>query len=134
MRWGDGFILVYDITDRGSFEDMAPLKGLLDEVKRPQTGASGAAGKQGGSGPRPAGGHGGGRASGGRHGLRVLRVLGVFGSGGDGRRRDGGVSRALQRDPPQTRRSGQNPPPQLHHTRQASHQQDADQDQQLKHL
>lgn len=36
MRWGDGFILVYDITDRGSFEDVAPLKGLLDEVKRPK--------------------------------------------------------------------------------------------------
>ncbi|RXN27221.1 ras-related and estrogen-regulated growth inhibitor [Labeo rohita] len=36
MRWGDGFILVYDITDRGSFEDVVPLKGLLDEVKRPK--------------------------------------------------------------------------------------------------
>ncbi|TRY82723.1 hypothetical protein DNTS_018781 [Danionella cerebrum] len=36
MRWGDGFILVYDITDRGSFEEVAPLKGLLDEVKRPR--------------------------------------------------------------------------------------------------
>ncbi|KAK7129561.1 hypothetical protein R3I94_009457 [Phoxinus phoxinus] len=36
MRWGDGFIIVYDITDRGSFEDVAPLKGLLDEVKRPK--------------------------------------------------------------------------------------------------
>ncbi|XP_062860811.1 ras-related and estrogen-regulated growth inhibitor [Trichomycterus rosablanca] len=36
MRWGDGFVLVYDITDRGSFEDMAPLRGLLDEVRKPR--------------------------------------------------------------------------------------------------
>ncbi|KAK1789526.1 hypothetical protein P4O66_015440, partial [Electrophorus voltai] len=36
MRWGDGFVLVYDITDRGSFEDVAPLRGMLDEVRRPK--------------------------------------------------------------------------------------------------
>uniref|UniRef100_A0A8B9LKQ1 Ras-related and estrogen-regulated growth inhibitor n=1 Tax=Astyanax mexicanus TaxID=7994 RepID=A0A8B9LKQ1_ASTMX len=36
MRWGDGFILVYDITDRGSFEEVAPLRSLLEEVKRPK--------------------------------------------------------------------------------------------------
>ncbi|XP_055046664.1 ras-related and estrogen-regulated growth inhibitor isoform X3 [Misgurnus anguillicaudatus] len=36
MRWADGLILVYDITDRGSFEDVVPLKGLLDEVKKPK--------------------------------------------------------------------------------------------------
>ncbi|XP_076862534.1 ras-related and estrogen-regulated growth inhibitor [Brachyhypopomus gauderio] len=36
MRWGDGFVLVYDITDRGSFEDMAPLRGMLEEVRRPK--------------------------------------------------------------------------------------------------
>ncbi|KAI2564608.1 RAS like estrogen regulated growth inhibitor, partial [Homo sapiens] len=26
MRWGEGFVLVYDITDRGSFEEVLPLK------------------------------------------------------------------------------------------------------------
>lgn len=36
MRWGDGFIIVYDITDRGSFEDVAPLRSLLEEVKKPK--------------------------------------------------------------------------------------------------
>uniref|UniRef100_A0A8C9T4X5 Ras-related and estrogen-regulated growth inhibitor n=1 Tax=Scleropages formosus TaxID=113540 RepID=A0A8C9T4X5_SCLFO len=36
VRWGDGFIVVYDITDRGSFEEVAPLKGLLEEVKKPK--------------------------------------------------------------------------------------------------
>lgn len=37
MRWGDGFVVVYDITDRGSFEEVVPLKGLLEEVKRPKS-------------------------------------------------------------------------------------------------
>ncbi|XP_048863695.1 ras-related and estrogen-regulated growth inhibitor [Brienomyrus brachyistius] len=36
MRWGDGFVVVYDITDRGSFEDVVPLKSLLEEVKKPK--------------------------------------------------------------------------------------------------
>ncbi|KAG7260949.1 hypothetical protein CRUP_016297 [Coryphaenoides rupestris] len=36
MRWGDGFVLVYDITDRGSFQEVAPLRSLLDEVKKPK--------------------------------------------------------------------------------------------------
>ncbi|PWA20045.1 hypothetical protein CCH79_00016062 [Gambusia affinis] len=36
MRWGDGFIIVYDITDRGSFEEVAPLRTLLEEVKKPK--------------------------------------------------------------------------------------------------
>uniref|UniRef100_A0A3Q0RG54 small monomeric GTPase n=1 Tax=Amphilophus citrinellus TaxID=61819 RepID=A0A3Q0RG54_AMPCI len=36
MRWGDGFVLVYDITDRGSFEEVAPLRSLLEEVKKPK--------------------------------------------------------------------------------------------------
>lgn len=36
MRWGDGFVLVYDITDRGSFQEVAPLRSLLEEVKRPK--------------------------------------------------------------------------------------------------
>ncbi|KFV69093.1 Ras-related and estrogen-regulated growth inhibitor, partial [Dryobates pubescens] len=36
VRWGEGFVLVYDITDRGSFEEVLPLKNLLDEVKKPK--------------------------------------------------------------------------------------------------
>uniref|UniRef100_A0A3Q4HYS1 small monomeric GTPase n=1 Tax=Neolamprologus brichardi TaxID=32507 RepID=A0A3Q4HYS1_NEOBR len=36
MRWGDGFVLVYDITDRGSFEEVGPLRSLLEEVKKPK--------------------------------------------------------------------------------------------------
>ncbi|KAM3909835.1 ras-related and estrogen-regulated growth inhibitor [Leptodactylus fuscus] len=36
IRWGEGFIIVYDITDRGSFEDVMTLKNLLDEVKKPK--------------------------------------------------------------------------------------------------
>lgn len=32
MRWGEGFVLVYDITDRGSFEEVLPLKNILDEI------------------------------------------------------------------------------------------------------
>lgn len=36
MRWGEGFVLVYDITDRGSFEDVLPLKNILDEIKKPK--------------------------------------------------------------------------------------------------
>uniref|UniRef100_A0A5F9CN19 Ras-related and estrogen-regulated growth inhibitor n=1 Tax=Oryctolagus cuniculus TaxID=9986 RepID=A0A5F9CN19_RABIT len=36
MRWGEGFVLVYDITDRGSFEEVLPLKNILDEVKKPK--------------------------------------------------------------------------------------------------
>ncbi|TNN54601.1 Ras-related and estrogen-regulated growth inhibitor [Liparis tanakae] len=36
VRWGDGFVIVYDITDRGSFEEVAPLRSLLEDVKRPK--------------------------------------------------------------------------------------------------
>lgn len=36
MRWVEGFVLVYDITDRGSFEEMLPLKNILDEIKKPK--------------------------------------------------------------------------------------------------
>ncbi|KAM9294205.1 ras-related and estrogen-regulated growth inhibitor isoform 2-T2 [Gastrophryne carolinensis] len=36
MRWGDGFIMVYDITDRGSFQDVVLIKNLLDDVKKPK--------------------------------------------------------------------------------------------------
>uniref|UniRef100_A0A2I3GBX7 Ras-related and estrogen-regulated growth inhibitor n=1 Tax=Nomascus leucogenys TaxID=61853 RepID=A0A2I3GBX7_NOMLE len=36
MRWGEGFVLVYDITDRGSFEEVLPLKNILDEIKKPK--------------------------------------------------------------------------------------------------
>ncbi|KAG5830635.1 ras-related and estrogen-regulated growth inhibitor [Anguilla rostrata] len=37
IRWGDGFVVVYDITDRGSFEDVVPLKSLLEEAKKPKS-------------------------------------------------------------------------------------------------
>ncbi|KAM4820346.1 LOW QUALITY PROTEIN: ras-related and estrogen-regulated growth inhibitor [Thomomys bottae] len=40
MRWGEGFALVYDVTDRGSFEEVLPLKTLLDEVKKPRAAAA----------------------------------------------------------------------------------------------
>lgn len=34
---GEGFVLVYiDITDRGSFEEVLPLKNILDEIKKPK--------------------------------------------------------------------------------------------------
>ncbi|XP_018431280.1 PREDICTED: ras-related and estrogen-regulated growth inhibitor [Nanorana parkeri] len=36
MRWGEGFLLVYDITDRGSFDDVMSFKNSLDEVKKPK--------------------------------------------------------------------------------------------------
>ncbi|XP_056407521.1 ras-related and estrogen-regulated growth inhibitor [Hyla sarda] len=36
IRWGEGFIIVYDITDRGSFQDVMTFKNLLDEVKKPK--------------------------------------------------------------------------------------------------
>ncbi|TKC41457.1 hypothetical protein EI555_014134, partial [Monodon monoceros] len=36
MRWGEGFVLVYDVTDRGSFEEVLPLKNILDEIKKPK--------------------------------------------------------------------------------------------------
>uniref|UniRef100_G3R7S9 small monomeric GTPase n=1 Tax=Gorilla gorilla gorilla TaxID=9595 RepID=G3R7S9_GORGO len=36
MRWGEGFVLVYDITDRRSFEEVLPLKNILDEIKKPK--------------------------------------------------------------------------------------------------
>nr|XP_033808022.1 ras-related and estrogen-regulated growth inhibitor isoform X1 [Geotrypetes seraphini] len=36
VRWGEGFLLVYDITDRGSFEEVLSLKNLLDEIKKPK--------------------------------------------------------------------------------------------------
>ncbi|XP_075704933.1 ras-related and estrogen-regulated growth inhibitor [Rhinoderma darwinii] len=36
VRWGEGFLIVYDITDRGSFEEVMSLKNLLDEVKKPK--------------------------------------------------------------------------------------------------
>ncbi|XP_007902333.1 ras-related and estrogen-regulated growth inhibitor [Callorhinchus milii] len=36
MRWGDGFVLVYDITDRVSFEELVSLKNALDEIKKPK--------------------------------------------------------------------------------------------------
>ncbi|XP_028660558.1 ras-related and estrogen-regulated growth inhibitor [Erpetoichthys calabaricus] len=36
VRWGDGFVIVYDITDRGSFDEVVPLKNFLDEIKKPK--------------------------------------------------------------------------------------------------
>ncbi|KAK1168772.1 ras-related and estrogen-regulated growth inhibitor [Acipenser oxyrinchus oxyrinchus] len=36
MRWGEGFVIVYDITDRGSFDEVVPLKNFLDEIKKPK--------------------------------------------------------------------------------------------------
>ena len=37
MQWGDGFLLVYSVTDRHSFSKIRHLKQLLDEVKAPRT-------------------------------------------------------------------------------------------------
>ncbi|KAG8431689.1 hypothetical protein GDO86_020447 [Hymenochirus boettgeri] len=36
VRWAEGFVIVYDITDKGSFEDVLLYKNLLDEVKKPK--------------------------------------------------------------------------------------------------
>ncbi|XP_053575704.1 ras-related and estrogen-regulated growth inhibitor [Bombina bombina] len=36
VRWGEGFVIVYDITDRGSFEEVLSVKNLLDDVKKPK--------------------------------------------------------------------------------------------------
>ncbi|XP_038667084.1 ras-related and estrogen-regulated growth inhibitor isoform X1 [Scyliorhinus canicula] len=36
MRWAEGFVLVYDITDRISFEEVISLKNFLDEIKKPK--------------------------------------------------------------------------------------------------
>ncbi|KAM4748251.1 ras-related and estrogen-regulated growth inhibitor isoform 2-T2 [Rhinophrynus dorsalis] len=36
VRWAEGFVIVYDITDRGSFEEVLPFKNLLDEIKKPK--------------------------------------------------------------------------------------------------
>ncbi|KAK6190066.1 hypothetical protein SNE40_002005 [Patella caerulea] len=34
VKWADGFILVYSITDRQSFEDVVNVKQYLDDVKK----------------------------------------------------------------------------------------------------
>ncbi len=34
MRWGDGFVLVYSITDRQSFEQIGHIKHYLNEVRK----------------------------------------------------------------------------------------------------
>lgn len=34
MWWGEGFVLVYDIIDWGSFEEVLLFKNILDEIKK----------------------------------------------------------------------------------------------------
>ena len=34
VRWGEGFLLMYSVTDRRSYEEVAAIKGHLDEVKK----------------------------------------------------------------------------------------------------
>ncbi|XP_072047852.1 ras-related and estrogen-regulated growth inhibitor-like isoform X1 [Amphiura filiformis] len=34
IRWADGFLLIYSITDRKSFEDIVQIKNYLDEIKK----------------------------------------------------------------------------------------------------
>ena len=34
VRWGDGFLIVYSITERGSFEHAQLIKRHLDEVRK----------------------------------------------------------------------------------------------------
>ncbi|CAM9555375.1 ras-related and estrogen-regulated growth inhibitor-like isoform X2 [Lampetra fluviatilis] len=34
IRWGDGFVLLYSVTDRGSFQAVSRLKRLIDHVKQ----------------------------------------------------------------------------------------------------
>ncbi|XP_071501683.1 ras-related and estrogen-regulated growth inhibitor-like [Diadema setosum] len=34
VRWGDGFLVIYSITDRKSFEEVAQIKSFLDEIKK----------------------------------------------------------------------------------------------------
>ncbi|XP_077994978.1 ras-related and estrogen-regulated growth inhibitor-like [Glandiceps talaboti] len=34
VRWGDGFLVVYSVTDRQSFEDVVHIKNYLDDMKK----------------------------------------------------------------------------------------------------
>ena len=34
VRWGDGFLVIYSITDRKSFEEVVQIKNFLDEIKK----------------------------------------------------------------------------------------------------
>ncbi|XP_030622770.1 ras-related and estrogen-regulated growth inhibitor [Chanos chanos] len=34
IKWGDGFLIMYSVTDRGSFEAVSRLKRLIDHVKQ----------------------------------------------------------------------------------------------------
>eukprot|EP00058_Branchiostoma_floridae_P023045 XP_002608535.1 hypothetical protein BRAFLDRAFT_92366 [Branchiostoma floridae] len=36
VRWGDGFLLVYSVTDKQSFHDVGRMKEFLDEAKKPR--------------------------------------------------------------------------------------------------
>ena len=37
MRWGDGFLLVYNLTDRHSLNEALRIKQQLDEIKKPKS-------------------------------------------------------------------------------------------------
>lgn len=34
IKWGDGFLIVYSVTDRSSFEAVARLKRLIDHIRQ----------------------------------------------------------------------------------------------------
>jgi len=34
IKWGDGFLIMYSVTDRSSFEAVSRLKRLIDHVKQ----------------------------------------------------------------------------------------------------
>ena len=34
VRWGEGFLLMYSVTDRKSYEDIILIKSYLDEIKK----------------------------------------------------------------------------------------------------
>ncbi|MBN3270859.1 RERG inhibitor, partial [Polyodon spathula] len=34
IKWGDGFLIMYSVTDRSSFESVSRLKRLIDHVKQ----------------------------------------------------------------------------------------------------
>lgn len=34
IKWGDGFLIMYSVTDRSSFEAVSRLKRLIDHIKQ----------------------------------------------------------------------------------------------------